>query len=397
MINRNSTLKSVLALILCTVMLVMLTIGCANTANNGGVQDTENGSELPLDENGIAPDENAGPSEIDFNAAFASFPPDTVMMRAGGLDLTWEEFFIFLHMNISYMLSVSNEPIDWTELLPGDISYAEWLLQSAVDEALSFKAIEFGVLLNDVSLSQQDRDDLRENIMDSVLAHGGMEEFLEMLWVENGFSNMELFEQWLIVYEQRIALIFELFGDDLDSLTDEDLEELTADDGYLMAKHILHLFSEDGGDDALISSEEIHSLLTSYTGDDFDAYFDELMFAHSEDTGLDSSPNGYLFQIGDMVQPFYDAAEALEIGGLSAIVESNFGYHIIYRIPINYDVTPSAYRQSTNRSLRQIMALVQFNAIEESWSDMLIPEFSEEFESIDIAEIFKFIPLQSDS
>jgi hypothetical protein len=44
-----------------------------------------------------------------------------------------------------------------------------------------------------------------------------------------------------------------------------------------------------------------------------------------------------------MVSAFYDATIALEIGAFSDIVESDFGYHIIYRLPIDYDVTPIAY------------------------------------------------------
>jgi parvulin-like peptidyl-prolyl isomerase len=58
------------------------------------------------------------------------------------------------------------------------------------------------------------------------------------------------------------------------------------------------------------------------------------MTANTEDPGVASYPDGYLFQSGEMVAEFEDATAALEIGQVSGIVETTYGYHIIYRIPI---------------------------------------------------------------
>lgn len=65
--------------------------------------------------------------------------------------------------------------------------------------------------------------------------------------------------------------------------------------------------------------------------EDLPAKFDELMKAHSEDSGLESNPDGYTTTVGKMVPPFEQAALALKPGEISGIVESTYGYHIILR------------------------------------------------------------------
>ena len=59
------------------------------------------------------------------------------------------------------------------------------------------------------------------------------------------------------------------------------------------------------------------------------ADFAALAREHSEDPG--SAPNGGELTVkrGQTVPPFEQAAFALEPGGLSSVVETQFGYHII--------------------------------------------------------------------
>ncbi len=66
--------------------------------------------------------------------------------------------------------------------------------------------------------------------------------------------------------------------------------------------------------------------------------FDTVMFATTEDPGVISNPDGYVFGQGEMVLPFEEATMALGMGEISGLVESDFGWHIILREPL--DVTP---------------------------------------------------------
>ena len=135
------------------------------------------------------------------------------------------------------------------------------------------------------------------------------------------------------------------------------------------------------------------NLLNNYNGDDFDAFFDELMFEHSADPGgLSSFPGGYLFREGDMVPEFHDASAALEVGEISGLVESNFGYHIIYRLPLNYDDIPFGYViENDYRTLRQIAAADAYNAILAEWREALTPSYTAEYELIDLPALLALL------
>ena len=65
--------------------------------------------------------------------------------------------------------------------------------------------------------------------------------------------------------------------------------------------------------------------------DDMETLFAELADLHSEDTGRTAYPTGYIFTEGEMVAEFENAVKELEVGELSGLVKSTYGYHIILR------------------------------------------------------------------
>ena len=122
----------------------------------------------------------------------------------------------------------------------------------------------------------------------------------------------------------------------------------------------------------------------------FEAFFDELMFEHSQDSGgVSFFPGGYLFQDGDMEVPFYEGTIALDIGTLSGIVETGHGYHIILRLPIDYDSVPiSSLFRGDDISLRMRTAIDMFDFALAGWMDSIPPAFTAEFYLIDLLELF---------
>lgn len=64
------------------------------------------------------------------------------------------------------------------------------------------------------------------------------------------------------------------------------------------------------------------------------ASFDKLIEEYGQDPGMEASPEGYVFTFGEMVEPFEKAAFALGENKISDIVETDYGYHIIKRLPL---------------------------------------------------------------
>ncbi len=98
---------------------------------------------------------------------------------------------------------------------------------------------------------------------------------------------------------------------------------------YVRVKHIL--IKTEGLDDsqkAEARSRADRVRERAVSGESFENLVKEI----SED-GMDPDL-GYYFTYGTMVQEFEDASYALEVGEISEIVESQFGYHIIKKYPM---------------------------------------------------------------
>lgn len=67
------------------------------------------------------------------------------------------------------------------------------------------------------------------------------------------------------------------------------------------------------------------------------ANFDDLIKEYGEDPGMESSPDGYVFTEGEMVDEFYQGTKALKAGEISEPVNSSYGIHIIQRVELTDD------------------------------------------------------------
>ena len=127
-------------------------------------------------------------------------------------------------------------------------------------------------------------------------------------------------------------------------VTEEDVSAWVEENEQVRAKHILLLTTSTTLDDEQKAAlrtelEDMRTELLTLAGDPaaLEARFDELMNERSEDTGLKMYPDGYVFTTGRMVQEFEDAAFALEPYGISEVIETAYGYHLLLRLPIDLD------------------------------------------------------------
>ena len=389
------------AVLTAIALMVLVAAGCEkvpipDTSSTPPVSEgPEETQESP--ENSEAPvDPEAPVAYFDYEKGYAAFAPDTVLFTAGGIDVTWDDFYYLLGNNVSAASQSLDLSGGWDVPFQGDVPIGKYIIEQATLGMLEEKAILGMAKSMDVSISEEDETAIAQGV-ESLITENGSEEAVIQLLADNFFmGGIEQYKNYMRTRYILYACFDSMYGENAENLSDEELAEYTKDDGYLMTKHILTMKVSRDESGALVDLPEeeraaaekkindILNQLDSFEGADFDTYFNTLMNENSEDTGLAGYPDGYLFQEGDMVPEFYEGTLALEIGEYSQIIESSFGYHIIYRIPINYDSAPS----NMQYGLRLLCAEEMFFSALTGWQNNMEVTYSDIYNSLDMSAMF---------
>lgn len=134
---------------------------------------------------------------------------------------------------------------------------------------------------------------------------------------------------------------------------DETIAAFAAEQGYITADHILipsidlatrePLSDEEAAENRALIEDLLWQLRDSR---DPIALFQKLADEYSQDTGRLTNPDGYTFKEGTMVENFDYSARMLEEGEYSDIVETEYGYHIILRKPLDVAAAAEAARDA---------------------------------------------------
>lgn len=140
------------------------------------------------------------------------------------------------------------------------------------------------------------------------------------------------------LYAIRESLCQLLIDDGVIDLSEESLKK-NFEEKYYKAQHILISTVDDARNplpEDQIATKKVkadEALKRVQAGEDFTKLANEL----SEDPGQEQSPEGYVFTDGEMVKEFEETVKSLEVGNISGIVETSYGYHIIKRVPLSYE------------------------------------------------------------
>ena len=344
---------------------------------------------------------------------FETYPADMVVATVDGGEVTWMEYYYWLRYYTQYVLQLAAQYgvtlTDWEgNDLSGDNTNAQVVLMNAQasiiqDHTFINQAEKLGVTLDEEDLATL--QETFETFADQTMGNGdgaaSEEELIsaEAYLTDGLFIDRDFFDQFNATGILSQKLFVELYGEEGESYSDEETLGFSEDNGLLAAKHIL-LLTVDADTREALSEEEIaekyataENLLAQLQAvkDDptaLETLFDQLTAEYTEDTGFASYPDGYVFGEGEMVQEFEDAVKALEIGGLSDIVESSYGYHIILRIPVDPGAVIGTDSSGQDVTLRYAAATSAFSTQISEWTEAAEVVWSDGFESPDMAAIF---------
>lgn len=231
------------------------------------------------------------------------------------------------------------------------------LATSAKDQATLVHVILQKMKEHNLELTEEQQQqiaDRQQELIDQL----GETEYKEQL-ATFGF-NEESYEQSLYLSACLPVLEEYYFGENgIRKVTEESLLDYFQKN-YLRAKHILLLIQDPVTGESVRTPEEAKQEITALlerirAGEDFDT----LMKEYSEDPGLESNPDGYIFTEGQMVDPFYQGALALQEGDVSEPIGMDYGYHIIKRLPLEAESNLEQYRDEISNRIGTIDTLLQ--------------------------------------
>lgn len=203
----------------------------------------------------------------------------------------------------------------------------EQALDVAVNNMLYIEIGEVKAPLDEEQLKNV--NDFRSQMVSRTGGEENYQKYLERNGITDVFFQ-DLYESE--TYRRNLAELLKNEEPVDDSVLKEELLK-----SYRRAKHILILtvddytkqpLSDEEAAAAKVRADDIYARVQS--GEDFEA----LMNEYSEDPGLANNPDGYVFTDNQMVQEFQDGVDSLEFGGV-CMVETDYGYHIIKRLPID--------------------------------------------------------------
>jgi peptidyl-prolyl cis-trans isomerase C len=158
----------------------------------------------------------------------------------------------------------------------------------------------------------------REALERSLAAGGSSLEQLEIMIREMDLGRVFILEQ--------IQPTIEVTDEEVATFYNEHLDQFTTDE-MVHARHILIEVAPDADaeTDAAARAKADAARERAVAGEDFAELAKELSEGPSGPSGGDLG----FFEKGRMVQPFDEAAFALEVGEISPVVQTSFGYHVI--------------------------------------------------------------------
>lgn len=358
--------KRIFPLILTAALMVGVLSACSDTALKQFDSSTETSS-----------------GGYDYAARGEFMAADTLIMTVGDSPVYWDEYYYWMMVAVMNIVNDTGTTSDWTEIHPDsydmygqELDYNEFVRYYAYDAVVMYRTIEKKFQESGLSLADGDVYSIQQYMEDLGLE---TQEELEDTLAQANISQT-LFEYIKTVSAQYYALLESVYGQGGADCPDDEVIAFAESQGYVQVKQIL--FGEL--DEAKAQAQAVLTELQGGSAEELEQVFTEKMQEYSKDTGLEVYPDGYLFVPGDMDETFEEAAQALAEYQLSGVVETDSGYHILLRIPINPDAVP----YSGSETIRYLAAYDRFDSVVVGWQAEMTVTYEDVFDQIVPSEIF---------
>ena len=279
--------------------------------------------------------------------AVSGIAGDETVVRLGEIEISASHYLYWLQRVISdYLAQFGGQmtTLPWdTEMVEGQ-TFGQFMQDQALELATLHALLRQMAQEENLTPDPAVAADVESQYVNMIMQAGDNEErVIHDLW--GNLLSKELIT-WISENSDLSSQLRELyFGENSGHYpTDAEVNAYLEESGQYRAKHILlatiDLDTREPLDEEAVAQKKAlaDDLLSQLrTAQEPIVLFDQLMNEYSEDSGLAANPDGYTTRKGKMVTPFENAALALKSGEISDVVESDFGYHIILRLPMDPD------------------------------------------------------------
>lgn len=235
-----------------------------------------------------------------------------------------------------------------------NMTVGEYLKQQAVEELKILTAVERIAEDNNISLSDEDYEELEENKEEVISNVGGKSEFKKLLRKNN--ITEAAYDKFYYINKLYDKVFEELYSSGKkNDLTTEEKESAKEEyfEKYLKIQQIVlaKIDVSTGNDlsDTIINQKETlaNSILTeARNGTDFE----DLIIKYSEEA-QEKGNNTYYYAKGELLENIESVVVGLGTGSISDVIETDYAFHIVKRLELDDSKLENYYDIVRNNKL----------------------------------------------
>lgn len=261
------------------------------------------------------------------------------------------------NLKYSYFGKESYEITDATldeQITSLNMTVGEYLKQQAVEELKILTAVERIAEDNNISLSDEDYEELEENKEEVISNVGGKSEFKKLLRKNN--ITEAAYDKFYYINKLYDKVFEELYSSGKkNDLTTEEKESAKEEyfEKYLKIQQIVlaKIDVSTGSDlsDTIINQKETlaNSILTEARNG---ADFEDLIIKYSEEA-QEKGNNTYYYAKGDLLENIESVVVGLGTGSISDVIETDYAFHIVKRLELDDSKLENYYDIVRNNKL----------------------------------------------